>query len=915
MQTVSLPPKLPALDINIGLDLLSRREFWRYRSTGRLVQQDPNDKYYFHQKIVQQFMMYNDHLMLIHEAGSGRSKTALSVMKSIQDGGFLEHLYKRIVIATPNDELARAWGTNSEITESDKSLFQIMTHYEMSTKDPKDYDRTIFIVDEVHKLANETVLNTTTFSRNDNKKDMVSKYGGVWNLLHKSKMAKVMLLTATPFQNDVADFYPLLNLILPMDKQVDRRISSDAIAERMVGRVSFVRNVYQDIKIEYDMSNELYRKIQEFQLAGSRSLNDVLGLYGNSSLATLSYKPGTPQTYRLPFFAQEEFKTTMFSMTVADYITALFYVDNNRQVSLEKTVPLSDGASLDINMSNVIFNSYADSEGSYIEFTLTCSNFSDEILIDDVLYLTLAVPGLLRSSVPLENNTRYSVIRSILGAAHTGYLRDVERSQNVSDGQVEIDERNPDRRLIFSDEQQSFVFQNTPIEDLKADVNVLSSCSKLYYHMILFLMSTSTPENRAYLLENNPQYSEILTGDPIETGKSLFYSRYITNEYGIGFFASLLTAFGYERLTADSDIKTARPRFALSPDSNRLRDMINSEDNWDGSRCQIVLFSQRGATGFSYFDVRHIHIMPGWSPSENTQAIFRGIRSGGHKNFVSKAGYIPTIRVCIHTISPNLGQSVVKDTFYEKSVNINNKDFKNTDDEPIDGEQVSYRFGWKYNSDNSLIRTFAREVNNPTKFDKLVSYAGSITEQGNTNVYYTILGLAMRNFSNSILQRNMESPYKQVVAYNDMFNGLNSVFPYILYDSIRKDMEFAIVREKLKSHAVDCDLLKIRNTLPEGFNYTSECDYKLCTINCISESGKVSIQGNDVDIVDGSDPRRSRALAPLSYHRTTTHDHYLTLSPTEILRLENFIIDYMQENVRVSYYQLIKDISFLLKEQ
>lgn len=908
MQTISLPAKLPTLDINLSLDLFSRREFYRYRSSNQAQQVDADSGYFFHQKIVQQFMMYNDHLMLIHEAGSGKTKTALSVMHSIKNGGFLEHLYKKIVIATPNDDLARAWAANSEIAESDKRYYEILTHYELSTKDPKNYARTIFIIDEVHKLANESVLNTTSFNRNENKKDMDSKYGGVWNLLHRAQLAKVMLLTATPFQNDTADFYPLMNLILPADSQIDRRFSVDAVAQRMIGRVSFVRNIYKDIQIEYDMSDELYNKIQEFQLMGSRETGDVLGLYGNSSIATIEYTPNAGfQRYRLPFYDTVEFSSIMFSLS-SDDLSMLFSIKNGRiefvkSISLNEEIPIVPN----VTIANPTFGKYPDSEGSYMEFDIKFDNIADGLLYEEKLYLTLAVPGLLRSSIPIGmDNRRYGTIRSILGAAHTGYLRDVDRTAVISsDGQVENDDRKPDRRLIFSDEQQSFVYRKTPAIDIAKDVNQLSSRSKLYYHFVLCLFSTATERNRAVLLENNPEYKEILEGAPIEPGKSIFYSRYITKEYGIEFLADLLVALGYERLTSDSDFSVAKPRFALSPSTNNMRDMINHPDNWDGSRCQLILFSQRGATGFSYFDIRHIHVVPGWSPSENTQAIFRGIRAGGHKNFVQKAGYIPTVRVYIHTISPHLGQGVLTNDFYNRKTVINNKTFINT------VPDTCYRFGWEYDDEGKPVRSNDVDIlREPEVFDKNVSYNGAMTENGSTNVYYTNLGLAMRNFSATVQLKNLRTEtaetYQQVIPYNANIKGLNSVLCYILFDSLSKDIAFSEIRRRLKSYAVDCELLKDRNTLPDGFTNTSECDYGSCVINCISDSNQII--GNDVDISNGSDPRRTRALAPLSHHRTTTHDQYLIISPVECKLLMDFIKTYMEENIRVNYYQLIKDV-------
>lgn len=911
---ISLPPKLPPLDLNLGLDLHSRREFYRFRSTGRIVQENEEDGYYFHQKLVQQFMCYHDHLMLIHEAGSGKTKTALSVLKAIQKAGFLEYIYKKVVIATPNEELARAWITNSELTESDRRLYEVVTHYELSQKSPKDYPQTIFIVDEVHKLANESLMdaNVEAFDRNVDRKDLKSKYGGVWNLLHRSKLSKVMLLTATPFQNDMADFYPLLNLILPQSQQIlERRITMERLAERMVGRVSFVRNVYQDIRVEYDISDEMYDRLQDFQLSGD------LGLHGNTSICTIEYVPlGKTQSYRVPFFNRQEFQGMLFSLFVDGYGSVVFNIERSepRSVRLSrhhKRHP--DGPTMELTLSNVEFGEYGDTSGSYMKFDLEWMNpvpgMVEALAVEDQLYLTLVVPGLLRSSIPLTSSPpgRFGVLRSILGAAHTGYLRDVERTHSISsDGQVEFDDRNPGKRLIFSDEQQSFVFRNPPIEEMAKDINQLSSYSKLYYHLILFIMSSATQENRQFLSRANPNWGGFLEGDPIEPGKSIFYTRYINHEYGLQFLEKLLVALGYEKLSADSNMTQSRPRFALSPDSAGLRDVINHADNWDGSRCQLVVFSQRGATGFSYFDIRHIHIVPGWSPSENTQAIFRGIRSGGHRNFVQRAGYNPTIRVYMHTITPHLGQSVTTPRFYEKEVIVGNGTFTDK------GEDTN-RFGWSRNDESGVFqRVYDGPSLDPMEFDSKISQFGYIEETSSplTKVYFTILGLAMRNFSTVIMKKeNMESPYRQIVNYSDMYSGLNSVLAYILSDSLRKDMEFAQVRRLLKSHSVDCDLLKPRNTLPEGFNNTSECDYGSCTVNCLSDSGMVQIRGNDVVVDgDGSDPRRTRALAPLSHHRTTSHDHYLTLTESTRRKLKHFIGDYMQRELRVNYYQLVKDV-------
>lgn len=78
----------------------------------------------------------------------------------------------------------------------------------------KLYSNHIIIIDEVHNIrkAEETAKNK--------KEDIKFKYDQIFRFLHLIQGSKILLLTGTPMRDSPDEIAPLLNLILPMNKQM-----------------------------------------------------------------------------------------------------------------------------------------------------------------------------------------------------------------------------------------------------------------------------------------------------------------------------------------------------------------------------------------------------------------------------------------------------------------------------------------------------------------------------------------------------------------------------------------------------------------------------------------------------------------------------------------------------------------------
>ena len=118
------------------------------------------------------------------------------------------------------------------------------------------YSDTLFFLDEAHRLKGYTV------AEQDDKKP----YRSIWILLHLIKRSKIVIATATPLIIKPNDFVPLINLILPMDRQLtgiqpNLNLEVKQLEPAFRGKISFVRALDTGIEIQTQGSNIPYTHV------------------------------------------------------------------------------------------------------------------------------------------------------------------------------------------------------------------------------------------------------------------------------------------------------------------------------------------------------------------------------------------------------------------------------------------------------------------------------------------------------------------------------------------------------------------------------------------------------------------------------------------------------------------------------
>lgn len=525
-------------------DLALMPEFARYLP--RFVVHS-EDGYYNHQKFVQQFMSFWDKLVVIHDPGTGKTKTALSVLQ-VLSSGMLKNIYRNVLIVVTNAQVEQEWrrAENTELTSLSGMNIRIIKYLEFSLMAEEGLGHHLFILDEVH-----TLTSSTQGTRSSSDRSKGREYENIRRILSEAPAAKVILLSGTPMQNHSREMLSLMQLMEKTDLE--------DLRESIPGKISLIRRS-EDVTVVYGPSEQMKEILREQYFK-----HPVVIAYLQCPV------PGV------------EFRSPSSDIR--------FLAPDGSHACGVRTQKLSD-------------NRYRLEECPPVSYL--------QVVAPSVEFLPFASGRIVTTS-------------SVLGAAQS---MEVMQNGNHADD-------------IFVSVRDSICHLRC---ELPSDWQSLRGVSSLYYGLCIYFASSCSLDNRRFLLSNDIPSAEV--------GKSIFFMSLRNEEKGgVHFLGLILKSLGWSHAETGSETElfaVRRPRFCINPGS-RIRKVFNDPANWDGGFLQLVLFTGTHSKGVNFTDVRHIHLIPWWSPSENCQAIYRGIRAHSHDNlFEHLNGSIP-IRVYYHT--------------------------------------------------------------------------------------------------------------------------------------------------------------------------------------------------------------------------------------------------------------------------
>ena len=267
-------------DEDIQYKMSKRREFYELKSS--LKEKPPEQGNFFkHQKLFTRYTRQYDRVFNIHETGTGKTGSIISLAEHYKNNepgkikkfiilepgpSTVEDFRDQIVKLSKKDSYLVRDNDIEDMSYKNNLTRMINRYYEVTTyrkfvKDdlPDDkieeyYSDCVFFFDEAHRLRNLSDNSGSELSEEEF--DKILSY--LWRVTHIAKRTKVIVASATPMINKVRDFQPLLNLLLPADKQFPK-VKEDSFYENLTleqiepyirGMITFVRFSETSIKVE-----------------------------------------------------------------------------------------------------------------------------------------------------------------------------------------------------------------------------------------------------------------------------------------------------------------------------------------------------------------------------------------------------------------------------------------------------------------------------------------------------------------------------------------------------------------------------------------------------------------------------------------------------------------------------------------
>jgi hypothetical protein len=266
-------------DDDIQWKTSSREEFLELRGFKKENPPEPG-KFFKHQDLFFRYGRFHDRILNIHETGTGKTGSIINLTEYLRKNEpdrirrvfvlepgppTVEDFKDQLIKLSSDEAYKRLLDIEEEKTYKNNMTRMINKNYEITTyqRFVKDnittqeineyYDDCIFFLDEAHKLRNLSDTSGTSLTT-----DMIDKiYNYLWKVVHTAKRIKVVVATATPMINEIDDFVPLINILLPADRQFPNvkessfyeNLSLSQVEPFFRGMITYVRFLDTGIKI------------------------------------------------------------------------------------------------------------------------------------------------------------------------------------------------------------------------------------------------------------------------------------------------------------------------------------------------------------------------------------------------------------------------------------------------------------------------------------------------------------------------------------------------------------------------------------------------------------------------------------------------------------------------------------------
>lgn len=569
--------------------------------------------FFNHQKLVQRLMRAVDKLLVLHEAGTGKTCTMIAVgeffsmmakvLEGVKDSllrqgvpvrkcyvivrndilmdEFINQLvcvcthdkYETQAVKEATNEKRRLFLLKKEI----KKFYKILNFRAFSNKInelrergmdeetgktiydfrpimsdekiKKKFSNCLFFADEIHNLRN--VSSSFGDEKEEDFETRDFNYKSLWKVFHTAQNIKVILSTATPMINEPSDLVPTLNLLLPEDRQVEAGTDFSAMSIKEFEPI--VRGLVSFVRVLDTGIDVVYE--------GQKLTESVLNVGGkkveSSSVLMIS---------------------TMSDLQSRTYIEAEYI--ESKGAKKARTGGIRKKAR---HASNFVFPREIKVERGNLTF-------------DEKGIGRYGSDGFNKYVVFENDKYKFEKNFSKLMDEEENFQIFSEKFLNI----ISLCNEDPGSCFCYTD------------DFAKASGSILLGLCFEKYGYKKFEMSTS-----AFKIVEKKERLLPAKGGAIQT-ESTFCKK--DDDTG----SKVLTIKPEKRyaiLTSDSDKDTIR----------NILNVFNSTENVNGDYIKVVIASRKAREGLNLANVQNIHLVnPSWNQANMYQAMFRAIRATSH---------------------------------------------------------------------------------------------------------------------------------------------------------------------------------------------------------------------------------------------------------------------------------------------
>ena len=257
---------------------------------------------------------YGFRRIYVIQPGSSTKESFKEQIKTLSDPG--EYLNEKVIKAMESEGGQKSVKNNiNRLINEWYSVdsYKVFAKENYNTEQIEEYySDSIFFLDEAHWFRNTGVKTRTVGGDDASKKEIEEVYNYFWKIFHTAKRIKVIIATATPMINSTSDFVPLINLLLPADRQLPEYIDYDRVT---LGQLEpYFRGLFTFIRFDnryinpIDMGESIEGYTHSVTVAsGSNSppIESVVKKIENDKIVVVEappYKEGKTKKIKIPSF-------------------------------------------------------------------------------------------------------------------------------------------------------------------------------------------------------------------------------------------------------------------------------------------------------------------------------------------------------------------------------------------------------------------------------------------------------------------------------------------------------------------------------------------------------------------------------------------------------------------------------------